>query len=37
MLLQDADADFEGPDADAQALKEAQRWEPDPGRDTTQS
>ena len=25
-----ADADFDGPDADAQALLEAERWEPDP-------
>lgn len=31
VLLQDYDSDFEGGEADALALKEAERWEPDPG------
>lgn len=30
-LPQDHDSDFEGGEADAAALREAERWEPDPG------
>ncbi len=29
--MQDYDSDFEGGEADGLALKEAERWEPDPG------